>query len=124
MAKTLKINGIDFADYFTEVGYSVSYASVQGNNAGLMLDGSYTEDEIAQKAVITFNCMPLNETQISRLLTEIYGASYHTVTYFDPKSGTERTITARRSVSEQKYRGYGADTKEYWTGTVVTMTER
>ena len=51
MSKTIKINDVDFTSMFTPVGYSVGYKSIQGNNGGLMLDGSYTEDEIAQKAV-------------------------------------------------------------------------
>lgn len=124
MAKTLKINRTDYTDYFTREGYRVSYSPVSGRNAGWMLDGTYTEDEMSLKAVITLTCWPLNETQLSTLLSEIYSYPYHEVYYFDPRAGAYRTIEARRAVSEQKYRGSGADGVQYWTGTVVTLTER
>ena len=76
MSKTIKINDVDFTSMFTPVGYAVGYKSIQGNNGGLMLDGSYTEDEIAQKAVISLPCMPLNSSNLSNLLSNIYGSVY------------------------------------------------
>lgn len=124
MAKTLKINGIDFTGYFPREGYSVSYESIQGSNAGLMLDGSYTEDEIAQKATVTLNCMPLNEVQLATLLAEINGTLYPMVYFFDPLLASYRTMQVRRTLTTQKYRGFGGTGVEYWTGTVVTLKER
>lgn len=124
MPKRIVINEADYTAWFPKTGYSVGYQSIQGANAGVMLDGSYTEDEVAIKAIITLPCMPLDEKQLSELLSNIYSFPYADITYFDPKAGAERNIEARRSVSAQKYRGFGADGKEYWTGTVVTFTER
>lgn len=124
MSKTIKINGTDYTSMFTPYGYKVSYQPVYGNNGGQMLDGTYTEDEIKLNAVITLDCMPLTESQLSTILSEIYGSSYSQVYYFDPKEKAYRQIEARRSVSEQKNRGIGADGNEYWTGTIVTFTER
>lgn len=124
MSKTIKINGVDFTNMFTPVGYKVGYKSIQGNYGGLMLDGSYTEDELAQKAVIYLNCMPLNETDISTLLKSVYATLYPQLYYFDPKEKIYRDIQTRRSETEQKYRGFGSDGKEYWTGTVLTLTEK
>lgn len=89
----------------------------------MTLDGSYIEDEIAQKAVIYLDCMPLNERDLSTLLTNVYGSKYPQVYYFDPKAGAYRDIATRRSETEQKYRGMGTDGKEYWTGTTITLTE-
>lgn len=124
MSKTIKINDVDFTSMFTHVGYAVGYKSIQGNNGGLMLDGSYTEDEIAQKAVILLPCMPLNSSNLSTLLSNIYGSVYPKVYYYDPKDGDYREIYTRRSETEQQFRGVGTDGKEYWTGTVITLTEK
>ena len=124
MSKTIKINDVDFTSMFTPAGYAVGYKSIKGNNGGLMLDGSYTEDEIAQKAVISLQCMPLNSNDLSTLLSNIYGSVYPKVYYFDPKAGDYREIYTRRSETEQQFRGLGTDGKEYWTGTVITLTEK
>lgn len=122
--KTIKINGTDYTDYFTRLGYSVGYESVRGNNAGLMLDGSYTEDEIKLRTVVTLPCMPLDEERLKKILQEVYSDSCHMVEYFDPKSGGYRTEEMRRTVSEQKYKGQGTNGLQYWTGTVITFTTR
>lgn len=123
MSKAMKFNGIDVTNMLTPAGYVVEYVSVQGDNGGSTKSGSYVEDEIAVKAVIKAFFRPLNESDLSALLSNIYSYVYVSVYYFDPKTNAYRTITARRTVSSQKYRGKGADGKEYWTGTVVTLTE-
>lgn len=124
MSKTIKINDVDFTSMFTPVGYSVGYKSIQGNNGGLMLDGSYTEDEIAQKALILLPRMPLNSSDLSTLLSNIYGSEYPKVYYYDPKDGDYREIYTRRNETEHQFVGIGTDGKEYWTGTVITLTEK
>lgn len=124
MSKLMKFNGVDVSNMLTPTGYIVEYESVQGENGGLMQDGSYIDDEIAIKTIIKAFFMPLNESDLSVVLNNLYSENYVSVYYFDPKTNGYRTITARRTVSSQKYRGKGADGKEYWTGTVVTLTER
>lgn len=125
MRKTIKINGKDFTDAFTPTGYTVSYIKRRGNrnNSGIMLDGSYVDDVLAIKAVVTYYCMPINETILQELLVEI-AATYVQLEYYDPKEKTYRTITAMPSEPSQKYRGDGADALEYWTGTVIVFTEK
>lgn len=124
MSKTIKINGVDFTNMFAPFGYSVSYQSVDGGLGGLMQDGTYTEDEMAIKAVVNLPCMPLNEQDLALLLSTVYGIKYVQLHYYDPMSGEYRDIEARRSETSQKYRGAGSDGKDYWTGTVLTLTER
>ena len=124
MAKTLKIDDVDFTSYMTEAGYTVAYEPVDGGQGGLMLNGEYEEDEIGQKAVVTYTVWPLNETRLSTLLTRLMGSVYHTVQYFDPKTRANRTMTARRSINEVKYRGKGANNTDYWTGLVITLREK
>ena len=124
MAKPFKIDNVDFSSYSPEVGYSVGYQPVSGPNGGQMIDGTYTEDEVKLNAVITYPCYPLNETQLSNILNAVYSSPYHMVYYFDPKTKAGREVQCRRAVTTQRYKGYGADGVEYWTGTVITFTER
>lgn len=123
MKKTIKINGIDYTDYFTPVGYSVSYKKIRGNNSGYMLDGSYTDDVYAIKAVITCICMPLDETKLSKLLTSI-AETYVTVYFYDPRLRAYREAEMMPSEPNQKFKGSGANLIDYWTGTIIQLTER
>lgn len=123
MRKNISINGVSFTDIFTPTGYTVSYQKRHGNNDGLMLDGSQIEDVRAVKAVVTCYCMPTDEAQLQQLLT-VLANTYVTLNYFDPRTGAYRVITAIPSEPSQKYRGRGINSLEYWTGTVVTFTEK
>lgn len=122
--KDIFINDTDYTQYFTKTGYEVEYESVQGDNAGLMLDGSYTEDEIKLRTILTLYCMPLNETQLKNILQEVYSKPYHMVQYYSPKLGLPVIEEMRRTVSKQVYKGFGSDRNAYWTGTVITFTTR
>lgn len=124
MPKTLLINGTNVTAYLPPTGYTVGYQSVDGGQGGTMQDGTYTEDEIAIKAVISIPCMPLSDAQIALLLSNVFGNPYCAVQYYDPMRGTNRQINARRSVSTQKYRGAGANGSDYWTGTIINLIER
>jgi hypothetical protein len=123
MAKTFKINGRDYTKYFAHRNWTLEYQPVNGNNAGLMLDGSYTEDEIAIKAVITLSLMPLNETQAATLLDDVLSTTYPVLYYYDLRTGAYREIETLRKVSASTYWGgcYGGD---YWGNSQITFTER
>lgn len=123
MGKTIMLNGIDYTDLFTPTGYTVSYKKIKGKNARLMLDGSYVEDVLAIKAVVTCFCMPTNEKRLSELLIML-SETYLQVYFFDPKLNGYRTAEMMPSDPSQKFRGRGANALDYWTGTVVQLTER
>ena len=123
MRKTIKINGVDFTDDTTPTGYSVSYKKIRGKNSGYMLDGSYTDDVLDRKAVITYPCMPSTEERLSALLLAI-ADTYVDVEFYDPEIKGYRTAEMMPSDPTQKFRGTGADLLDYWTGTVLTFTER
>ena len=122
--KTIKLNGTDCTYMFTRTGYVVKYRSVQGNNGGMMLDGSYTEDELALKVDINIPIMPLSEEVLGELLSIIYSEPYVDVYFFDPKEKKYRESVFRRNQTEEKYRGFGSDGKEYWTCTSITLMEK
>ena len=122
--KTIQINGVDFTDYFPPCGYEVDYVKVTGNNEGLMLDGSYTEDVLAIKAVVHSQLMPLTEEQQSYFLQTMQADRYASVYYFDPKKNAYRTAVMQYETDTTRHRGTGTNGSEYWTGLAVTLTDR
>ena len=123
MKKRITINGRDLTDAFTPTGYTVSYKKIRGTASGYMLDGSYTDDVLASKAVITHTLMPANEAVLSQVLVAI-ADTYCNVNFYDPKVQAYRTAQMMPSEPQQKFRGTGSDSVDYWTGTVITFTER
>lgn len=123
MSKAIKINSADFTAYFTPVGYKVKHKKIKGPNEGYMLDGSFTEDTLAVKAVVTCTCMPLTETQFNTLLTQLYSGTL-SVYFYDPKTGGYRTADMTCEPPEGVDRGQGTNAAEYWTGMVLVFTEK
>lgn len=122
--KTIQINGTDYTAYFPPAGYEVSYEKVSGQNEGLMLDGSYEEDTLAIKAVVSSPLMPLTEEQQSKIVSDILSDDYASVYYFDPRKNNYRSAVMRYEIGTMKHRGTGADSNEYWTGLTVKFTDR
>ena len=123
MAKTIKINNVDFTSYFTPIGENVSYKKIHGNNGGTMLSGDTEEDILAWKAIVKLTAMPLNETQLSALLTALMASSV-SLYYFDPKTNAYKTISTIVEFTDTKQRGEGGTGTEYWTGLKATFTEK
>ena len=122
--KPVAINGTDFTAYFTDTGYTVNYIKRTGSNGGMMQDGTITEDLIAIKAVVVLPPVPLTEAQLSTLLSAVWADGYPLLDYYDPMAGALKSVQTVATVSKSKYRGQGADANKYWTGTVITLTER
>lgn len=123
MRKNIKFNDIDFTSYFTPTGYQVSYKKIKGPNEGYMLDGSFTDDVLAVKSVITLTCMPLSEEQLTTLLQQLYSDVLN-VYFFDPKIGDYRTCEMAFDPPVVRNRGRGTNEVEYWTGAILVMTEK
>ena len=124
MRKTIKINGNDFTDYGTPIGYKTTYRKVYGQNAGTTQSGDYVDDVLAWKTDIEWICMPLNEEQLEDVFSEICKNTYCTITFFDPKIKDYRTAEMMASEPSQTYKGQGTDGLFYWTGTSFTFSER
>lgn len=123
MAKTIKINGVDFTSYFTPEGFQCSYIKIDGGNGGTMKNGDTVQDIVAIKASGKATCMPLTETQQSALLTSIYSSQPVSLTYFDAKQAAEKTVEAYMEASETVYRGVGGTGITFWTGLSVSFSE-
>lgn len=122
--KTIQINGTDYTSYFPAAGYEVTYTKTKGNNEGTMLNGAYTEDIIAVKAVVSSPLIPLTEEQQSRFIQDLLSDDYAAVYYFDPRKNAYRTAVMQYDITTTVYRGLGADENDYWTGLAVTFTDR
>lgn len=122
--KTFQINGVDYTSCCPPAGYTVQYKKVDGGNSGTMLNGAFTEDTIALKAVVHLQFMPLTETQQSNILKNLLSDDYATIYYFDPHKNAYRSAVMTYEIEEAKHRGTSVDTNEYWTGLALTLTDR
>lgn len=124
MQKNLVINDIDCAALFPRYGAAVGYKKVHGSAGGTMLDGSTTEDVIAVKAEIELNFIPQDEATMTEFLERLYSAPYASVTYFDPRTGAERTIEAIYSEMQVQHLFENILRNEIWHMHSITLTER
>ena len=126
--KTAILNDMDLTalGVITGAGYSVEYVPVDGGQGGFMQDGSTKEDELGIKTIVSFPLMPMQESLNSRLLKAVYDTAETRLTYFDPKTGADRTMrTLRGRLSPMTYRGFGSDGNAYWThGSALVLEER
>ena len=106
-----------------QAGYTVSWDFVDGGQGDIMLDGTESVDELAQKEVITFPLLPLTPAQIKQVLSIVAPTPLHQVQFISPHRGTI-TKTMKRTLSTVKYRGMGGTGNEYWTGLVLTMRDK
>lgn len=114
------VDGVDITSYGTPAGYTVGYSLQDGGQGGLMLDGSERVDELSQRPVVTFPCMPLSEGRLNELYSLVVSEPIHSLNFYDPAQG-QRTMRVRRSVSSPRYRGRGADGNLYWSGITITF---
>ena len=123
IAKDFRINDVVVSSLFTRYGYSVSYEKVTGPNSGFMQDGSYVEDVLRWRAVVSLKVIPLNETQLSFLLNTILPSTYIRLYYFDPMNNDYREEYFTIEGQPMTFRGQGADGNNYWTGYALTLKE-
>ena len=91
----------------------------------MMLDGSKTDDIIAEKKVLSLPLMPLTESQIKSLHDEFSTANYPTVYFFDPYINGYRTAQfLKPRGTSSKFFGFGTNEVAYWNCGNVTLTER
>ena len=124
MRKVIKINGVDFTNFFTPVGYKVLHPKVRGNNSGTMQDGTEVDDVIRVKVTITANLMPLTEEQVAKILNAL-DETYVDIYFFDPWENAYRQLVFMTPPSpEVQYKGVGINGSGYWTASSVTFIER
>lgn len=97
MNMTLLINSVDYSSYIPKHGYTVSYKKILGANSCYTLDGTYHEDVLAYKAVITTELMPMTSAQLSAIIAACENCK--NATYLDTKTNTivTKNVTATLS---------------------------
>lgn len=99
---TLIINAVDFTAYAHKRGYSIEYESREGQNGGVLQDGTLVVDLLARKPVITWALNDLTSDKLAQLLT-ICEDRYVSVTYFDTRKNADATAVFHPNVSPQVF---------------------
>lgn len=124
MQKSIKINGVNYTSYVTKYGYSVAYRKVDGGAGGTMLTGETTVDVLAIKAVITVPLMPLFESQLNAIISDVLSVDYPTLYYYDPRTNAYRTISTILDEPEMRHVGMNVYNNEIWLSGTLTFTEK
>lgn len=86
MNMTLLIDSVDFSSYLTKRGYTVDYKKVMGANSCYTLDGTYHEDVLARKAVVTAPLLPMTSAKLSAIIKACDSCT--NATFLDTKTNT------------------------------------
>lgn len=119
MTMTLLIDSVDYSAHLTKRGYTAAYKAVLGANSCYTLDGTYHEDVLAYKAVITVPLNPLTTAQVAALLNACHNCK--TATYFDAKTNTTVTKNAKVTLSAAGI-ALNKSTAVFWGGQGLTLT--
>ena len=116
-------NGTNLTDL---VGYGYTYTlEPQYGGQVTTMDGTDHSAKLRDRVKLTVHFIPLTLPQLTEVL-ELFpaGGAYVTWTFFDPATNGNRTeemlYEARQTSLKVAYR----NGTEYWSGLVVTLTER
>ena len=124
MRNPVIIDGVDFSADFNKYGSSVRYDPREGENGGMMLDGSMMVDILAWKAVLTLPCNDLTGDRLSALLQATLKAEI-SVTFLDTKLNAQRTATfINPDLSDQTLTLQTAAGVRWYNGMTLTLTEK
>ena len=124
MRNPVIIDGVDFSADFNKYGSSVRYDPREGENGGMMLDGSMMVDILAWKAVLTLPCNDLTGDRLSALLQATLKAEI-SVTFWDPRLNEQRTATfIRPELSDQTLTLQISKGVRWYSGMTLTLTEK
>ena len=120
---TFKINDVDYTSAIQRYGMATTYQKREGNNGGMMLDGSMTVDVIAYKAVLTIPLNPMLADEQAALISTV-ATDYVDVYYFDAKTGGYRTAMFIPDIGMTSAVIMKSDGNKYFSGLALTLTER
>lgn len=124
MRNPVIIDGVDFSADFNKYGSSVRYKPREGENGGMMLDGSMRVDVLAWKAVLTLPCNDVTGDRLSALLQATMKAEV-SVTFWDPQLNAQRTaIFINPELSDQTLTLQTAEDVRWYSGMTLTLTEQ
>lgn len=119
----LKIGDNDISNYVEKNSYSVSYETREGGNGGMMLDGSWTSDIIAYKAIVTFTLIGISSAHLSDIIGGCLNP-YVDLNYFDTRTNSQRTSQFMPVVGAATY-AFARHGLDYFKGGMaLTFRER
>lgn len=121
MNMTLLIDSVDYSALLPRRGYTVGYKKVLGPNNCTTLDGTYHEDVIARKAVVTVNLLPMTTAQLTALLNACDDCV--NATFLDTKTNTTVTRAAIATLSSASI-ALNRSNAVFWNqnGSGITLT--
>lgn len=120
----LIINDIDFSAALKAVAsMTVTYEKREGNNGGMMKDGSMVVDIIAWKAVIEVETQGIASNTMQALLAEMI-SDYVEVTFIDPRTNARRTAEFIPDVVKTPMTLFVDGEWLKANSTTITLTER
>lgn len=87
----LKVNGTDITSMVSIEGLAWTESDIHSEDSGRDMDGTMHVTVVGTKVKLSINCVALNQTNATALLTKIKSAPPLSVTYDDPASGNSRT---------------------------------
>ena len=117
----LEVNGVDWSSYIATYGYAETPRKVEGQNGGVMLDGTTRWDILAIKYDLVVPLMPLTMDAISIMLTSCVSGSVP-VRYKSASSNSMVTRQMRPDFSAITL-ALKSPIQEYFSGMYVTFTE-
>lgn len=89
---TLTINGVDFVPFIAFKGYNYLLSDIDDPDTGRTMDATMFRGRVASKVRLDITCRPLKTREVSTVLQAIE-PEWVTVTYTDPRTGTDVTKT-------------------------------
>ena len=110
----LVIDSIDFSEYLTKYGYTVTQKKVLGGNSIVTLDGTSHEDILAWKDVVMVEMKPLTPSQLATLVAACKKETV-TATYFDTETNAYVSQVMKPTLSQAKI-ALNKTSAVYWSG--------
>ena len=120
-----EIDGVDISAKLEKFKCDVEYVERYGSNGGLTLAGTMLYDLLSVAARVTFVGHPMKNEDAVELLTLCSSTPTKPtvqLTYFDPRLGAERTITAKPSAGRMKY-AFKTAGRDWWHGIELMFEE-
>lgn len=115
---TLFLDGAEYTDKVKRRGYSVFYKKVLGPNSFTTLDGTFHEDVLAKKSVVSVPLNPMTSEDLAAFTKAVHNVKV--ARFFDSETGMDitKTVSANLSVATVLMDKNG---KKYW-GDELTLT--
>lgn len=125
MNMTCIVGGTDISGMVNRYDYEVSYNEIEGSNGGTTLSGAKYYDLLAVGVTVRYTLHPTTDAMLQEILSLVMSTpNTPTVqlTYYEPRLGAKRTITAKPNAKTVKY-AFRSPSGSWWNGVELTFEE-